>query len=88
MRFLLCFSIVKNTRSILSTHVPKGAIECINGIRVISMWWVILGHFLLFVLGDLGENSIDCCSVDCRRLFGDLLSFSHIYIFFNDMTKV
>ena len=28
----------------MSTKVPPGAITSINGMRVLSMWWVILGH--------------------------------------------
>ena len=44
MKVLLCFSLLRNTRAIISTQAPQGAIESINGIRVISMWWIILGH--------------------------------------------
>ena len=28
----------------MDTNVPPGAITSINGMRVLSMWWVILGH--------------------------------------------
>ena len=42
--FLLCFSIIKNTKAVLSTTNPPGAITALHGIRTISMWWVILGH--------------------------------------------
>ena len=28
----------------MNTNVPPGAITSINGMRVLSMWWVILGH--------------------------------------------
>ena len=56
----MCFSLVKNTRSILSTDVPKGAIESINGIRTISMTWVILGHVYFFAtLSSTGKCFID-----------------------------
>ncbi|XP_065182327.1 nose resistant to fluoxetine protein 6-like [Sycon ciliatum] len=46
-RFLLCFSLLRNARRLLDTNVPKGAITCINGIRVLSITWVILGHTFL-----------------------------------------
>ena len=49
-RFLLCFSLIQNTNRILSTKVPPGAITSINGMRVLSMWWVILGHCYFFML--------------------------------------
>ncbi|RMX37080.1 hypothetical protein pdam_00020043 [Pocillopora damicornis] len=43
-RFLLCFSWIQNTNRIMDTNVPPSAITSINGMRVLSMWWVILGH--------------------------------------------
>ncbi|CAH3109147.1 unnamed protein product [Porites lobata] len=47
-KFLLCFSLIQNTNRILSTNIPPGAITSINGMRVLSMWWVILGHCYAF----------------------------------------
>ena len=35
---------MKNTKAVMNTNVPDGAILSINGIRTISMMWVILGH--------------------------------------------
>lgn len=46
--FLLCFSLIGNTKKIFATKVPSTAITSINGLRVISMFWVILGHTFLF----------------------------------------
>lgn len=43
-RFFLCFSLIQNTSRIMDTNVPASAITSINGMRVLSMWWVILGH--------------------------------------------
>ncbi|XP_028392822.1 nose resistant to fluoxetine protein 6-like [Dendronephthya gigantea] len=48
--FLRCFSLVRNTTKIFSTNVPPKVITSINGLRVISMFWVILGHTFLFML--------------------------------------
>ena len=44
MQFLLCFSIIRNTSKIMDCTVPPGAITSVNGVRVLSMWWVIMGH--------------------------------------------
>lgn len=30
--------------------VPPGAITSVNGVRVLSMWWVILGHTFIWLL--------------------------------------
>ena len=48
-KFLLCFSLIQNTNRILSTNIPPDAITSINGMRVLSMWWVILGHCYYFM---------------------------------------
>ncbi|EDO47332.1 predicted protein, partial [Nematostella vectensis] len=48
--FFLCFSIIRNTSRIMDTNVPPGAITSINGMRVLSMFWVILGHTFIWQL--------------------------------------
>ncbi|CAB4019542.1 nose resistant to fluoxetine 6-like [Paramuricea clavata] len=48
--FLRCFSLVRNATKIFSTNVPPKVITSINGLRVISMFWIILGHTFLFML--------------------------------------
>uniref|UniRef100_A0A7M5UY80 Nose resistant-to-fluoxetine protein N-terminal domain-containing protein n=1 Tax=Clytia hemisphaerica TaxID=252671 RepID=A0A7M5UY80_9CNID len=54
LQILLCFSLARNAKAVFSTEVPKRAIESINGIRAISMFWVILGH--LFFFGTVIKN--------------------------------
>jgi peptidoglycan/LPS O-acetylase OafA/YrhL len=48
---LVGFSMYKTIPTILSTSQPPSAITSLNGMRVISMFWVILGHsyFFLFI---------------------------------------
>ena len=48
--FMLSFSLYKTVPAIMATHRPANAIASINGIRVISMFWVILGHTFLWEL--------------------------------------
>ncbi|XP_028392819.1 nose resistant to fluoxetine protein 6-like isoform X2 [Dendronephthya gigantea] len=43
-QFFQCFSLLQNTTKIMKTDVPPAAIKTINGIRVLSITWVILGH--------------------------------------------
>ena len=50
VRFLTCFSITRNTSKIMDCTVPPGAITSVNGVRVLSMWWVILGHTFIWLL--------------------------------------
>ena len=55
--FVLSFSLYKTVPAIMATHQPANAITSINGIRVISMFWVILGHtFLLEILYGVVAN--------------------------------
>ena len=51
VQFFLCFSLIQNTSRIMDTKVSASAVTSINGMRVMSMWWVILGHVYAFQLG-------------------------------------
>ena len=42
--FIIAFSLFKNVSMILATKQPPNAITSLNGIRVLSMFWVILCH--------------------------------------------
>ncbi|XP_067045054.1 nose resistant to fluoxetine protein 6-like [Acropora muricata] len=48
--FFLCFSLIKNTSSIMDTEVRPGSITSIHGMRVLSMWWVVLGHCFYYLV--------------------------------------
>ena len=51
LEFITAFSVFKNVEIILSTKQPPTAITSLNGIRVISMSWVILCHTFLWCYG-------------------------------------
>lgn len=62
-RLVLCFSAYTNGKKILGTSQPKGSLTAVNGIRFLSMSWVILGHTLVFVLGNTCKLVfVYCCS--------------------------
>lgn len=49
------FSFFANTKKLMNTSTAKGPLACLNGLRVISMCWVIQGHtysFAVFLLKD------------------------------------
>lgn len=53
---LLCFNIMTNFRSIVSAGT-EGEISFLHGFRVLSLWWIILGH--TYYLGrNFFENSL------------------------------
>lgn len=50
--FITAFSLYKTVPTLLATKQTAGVITCLNGMRVISMFWVILGHtFALNIAG-------------------------------------
>ena len=46
-RALLCFSVYTNGAKVLDTKTGPGSIDCIHGIRFLSMSWVVLGHVFI-----------------------------------------
>ncbi|XP_026315634.1 O-acyltransferase like protein-like isoform X2 [Hyposmocoma kahamanoa] len=40
----LSFSIYTNSRSLVTYKPVRGALECVDGIRAISMAWIVVGH--------------------------------------------
>ncbi|XP_070555369.1 nose resistant to fluoxetine protein 6-like [Ptychodera flava] len=46
---LLTFSVLDSGRKILNTDAGRGSISCLNGIRVLSMFWIILLHSYLYL---------------------------------------
>lgn len=49
----------------MDTQVPSGAITSINGMRVLSMWWVILGHVFIWQL--IGGNVSKCKAIEAYQ---------------------
>jgi len=66
MKLLLSFSAWSNSMKIWNTRQPAGTIKCLNGIRVISISWVILGHCLV-VLQMVTENVTQTGKVHVNR---------------------
>ncbi|XP_045192779.2 nose resistant to fluoxetine protein 6-like [Mercenaria mercenaria] len=65
VKAVLAFSAYTNARKLLSTSQASGSLSAINGIRFLSMAWVILGHTYFFALNytangfDLGKTKIN-----------------------------
>ena len=54
---LQAFSLYTNGSKLLSTNRPAGNLGCLNGIRFLSMSWVILGHSYAFGLYQASKSS-------------------------------
>ena len=57
LEFIITFSIIKNLELIISTKQSLNAVTCFNGIRVISMFWVVLVHIYSFEVNYILKNS-------------------------------
>ncbi|XP_041479403.1 nose resistant to fluoxetine protein 6-like [Lytechinus variegatus] len=68
---LMSFSLVTNCTKLLSAKKSKENLAALNGLRVISMFWVILGHSFSFYLGRLDNFS---------ELFEEMQSFGYLAI--------
>ena len=49
-KMLMAFSVYTNGAKLLSTERTAGSLECVHGIRFLSMTWVVLGHTFLLPL--------------------------------------
>ncbi|KAL4237445.1 hypothetical protein ACF0H5_002162 [Mactra antiquata] len=57
LKVVQAFSIFSNGKKLFSTNTAIGPLACLNGIRVMSMWWVILGHSYAFLIALL-DNAV------------------------------
>ncbi|XP_792732.4 nose resistant to fluoxetine protein 6 [Strongylocentrotus purpuratus] len=68
---MMSFSVVTNLPKIMSAKKTKSNLAALNGLRVISMFWVILGHSFQFQLGHLDNFS---------EAYGNVQSFAGLAI--------
>ncbi|GLV35556.1 uncharacterized protein CBL_01294 [Carabus blaptoides fortunei] len=56
---LVAFSVYTNGRKLLTVSKNPGQLECINGLRFISMMWVVIGHTYFTAFFSPGINALD-----------------------------
>jgi hypothetical protein len=54
---ILCFSIIRTIGKFLTTKSSSLNLECISGIKLISMAFIISGHTFLFMIGGPVQNT-------------------------------
>ncbi|XP_072013943.1 nose resistant to fluoxetine protein 6-like [Amphiura filiformis] len=69
LRFLQCFSLTNNLPKLLDSKQNDRSITCLNGIRVISMFWVILGHTFICAM-NIGAMENPLVGITFTQRFG------------------
>jgi hypothetical protein len=52
------FSLYTNGKKLLGTHCENDNLKCLNGIRVLSMVWVIVGHLVVIRINAFNTNNL------------------------------
>ncbi|XP_060083819.1 nose resistant to fluoxetine protein 6-like [Ylistrum balloti] len=89
--FMTSFSFIKNTEKLMSTSTASSPLSSLNGMRVLSMWWVILGHnFELPMSNETVQNPLQATKIGQRFSFQAVLNgtFSVDTFFFMSGTLV
>lgn len=73
LEFCKAFSLYSNSKKLFGTKTADGPLACLNGLRVLSMWWVILGHSYVFVLQFL-EDQTDILTLITRFTFQPIVN--------------
>eukprot|EP00111_Clytia_hemisphaerica_P007343 TCONS_00021359-protein len=62
-KFFIAFAIHKNLATLLNAKPPKGTIKNLNGIRVITITWIIIGHIYQNLFKLPIDNGLDAKKV-------------------------
>lgn len=73
LEFITAFSLYKTVPTLFATNQAPGIITCMNGLHVISMFWVILGHTYDFVLGQV-DNTASFADIVSRFTFQPIIN--------------
>jgi hypothetical protein len=52
------FSLYTNGKKLLGTHCENDNLTCLNGIRVLSTMWVIVGHLVIIRMDAFNTNTL------------------------------
>lgn len=80
----LSFSLMNNLEKILSSKAFDSGLDCINGLKVFSMFLIIMGHRIMFSVGSPLSNSDYVESVSIIHFFNQN---NYCLLFFSSTVK-
>lgn len=69
VRVILAYSAYKNGCWVLNTKKNEGDIECLHGMRVLSMCWIILGHTYYYIGKSLTTDNLIPTLINFPKMF-------------------
>lgn len=75
---LIAFSVYTNGKKLLKVRTSSSELSCLNGIRVLSLIWVIAGHSFSVTATGPVSNALDILTVNIPML---LLLLTNIFVF-------
>ncbi|KJH51255.1 hypothetical protein DICVIV_02620 [Dictyocaulus viviparus] len=69
IRMILAYSVYTNGVEILRTSKKEGEVDCLHGIRFLSMCWIILGHTYYYIGTSLTTDNLIPTLVDFPKSF-------------------
>ena len=73
LNVLCAFSFINNGKKLFGTETAVGPLAFLNGIRVLSMWWVILGHTFFFAMYSI-DNPVEAGKLVQRFSFQPIIN--------------
>ena len=53
-KLILGMSVYGNFKRLINVDRIEGQLDCLHGLRFLSMGWVVLGHLLIDILSNMG----------------------------------
>ncbi|MFH4981033.1 hypothetical protein AB6A40_007742 [Gnathostoma spinigerum] len=73
VKTIIAFSVYTNGKVILRTEKGENQIHCLHGIRVLSMFWIILGHTYYYICTNLTTDNLLPTMVAFPKRFFNLI---------------
>ena len=78
---LVSFSLFTNGSKLLATKSSEGTLTCLDGIRFLSICWIVLGHRFMLSLEEPSINALDGYDVSTFSQVEEDVKYIRVYVF-------